>query len=518
MMTVARSAASVSVASALVAATGFLREVVTARWFGAGYEVDVFLVVFTVMTLGPNLISQTLLGVFIPVFARNRERSARAAWEFAGATLNYSVLVLTTIAILCYEFRGPILRIAAPGFGLREHSIAMPLFAICIPIAVLWVANELIKSILNCLGQFFWPSLSQILPGIGVVCAVVIWAHGKGVNALTLGWLCGMGAQTVLLVILLVRAEYSYVAAWRPTQPGLAEMVRVAMPYFAVHFAINFLYFIDRQFASELGTGVIAQLYFADRFLRMPILLFTVPLFTAFHPHLSERMMSAGIDGLKKAAYSATQATAVITVPFSVCLAILSRPIIAFAYSGGAFTASDAATTAMLMQYLMPLVFATSIFFIVDRVFNTLGDSVTLMWAAFLMVATKWIGTALLVKWIGIVGLPVGTVIMFVVGISYLCYMLRRKIGSLSLRSLALSCSRTTVASVLAGTIAWSAHTLFHPVWSSRRPVLAIEMAAVAGLTAVMYFAFLRIFDGPESQLVRRMAHFRRAIPIVEPV
>jgi putative peptidoglycan lipid II flippase len=446
----ARSTFWVSLASGVVAIVGFLREVVTARSFGAGYQMDVFLVVFTVMTFFPNLASQTLLGVFIPIFGKLRAKSMAIAWQLASSALNYIVASFLFLSAVLWFARRPVLAWAAPGFTATQYAASNPLFLIFVPVAVLWVVNEYLKAVLNCVARFFWPSLSQVWPGVGAIVGILLKGSEMNVAALAWGWLIGTGIQTITLLFQVGRTDAHYVPEWRP-QPALKELISKCVPYFWVHFAITSLYFIDRHFASVLHPGSIAQLYFADRLLRLPIVLFTIPLFTAFHPHLSECWLTGGAEAVKSTASTAVRTAAAVTIPLAVIIGVLSRPLVATIYQGGSFSTTDVSATALVLQYFMPLIFLTTVFYILDRIFNVFGDPRTLMWTAFAMIATKWVLSDLLVRAFGLVGLPMATIAMHAVGVAILAILLRNKLGPTPLPKVWSSLAQITAASAIAG-------------------------------------------------------------------
>jgi putative peptidoglycan lipid II flippase len=503
---VARSSASVSVASAVVAVIGFFREVATAHSFGANYRVDAFLIVFTIMSLTPILVSQTMQGVFVPLFTRLRSEAPREAWKLASSAMAYLVVVLAAWSVLLCFARKPLVAFAAPGFGEAASRVAYPMFLVFIPTAILWVLNEFLKFTLNCLSRFFWPSLSQALPGLAAIVTMLLLGRSLGVFSLALGWMLGTVLQSCLLAGHLLSTEFVFDPQWSWSKSALPELLRLSCPYVWVHFAFSFLYFIDRYYASRLPQGAISQLYFADRLLRLPILLFTVPLFTAFHPHISQQAVDSGVASLRRSLSAAMRVAGLVTIPLAVLMGMLSYPIISLIYRGGAFTASDAATTSTLLRYFMPLLFLATAFYILDRVYNVLAEPRTLMKAAFIMLAVKWSSAALLSRHFGVVGLVVSTDLTMIAAVVYLWLLVQKRIGRLDNSPVYWSLAKTVLASAFAGVAIWFCmrQSAFQFQFASGKFSLLCEITGLSLLSIPLFLIPLYAIGFGDVRLVVR--------------
>jgi peptidoglycan biosynthesis protein MviN/MurJ (putative lipid II flippase) len=103
----------------------------------------------------------------------------------------------------------------------------------------------------------------------------------------------------------------------------------------------------------------------------------------------------------------------------------------------------------------MPLIFRSTAFYILDRVYNVLAEPRTLMKAAFLMIAVKWSSAAVFSAYLGVSGLALSTDLTMFASVVFLWLLVQKRIGRLDNSPVYWSLAKTVVASAFAGVAIW---------------------------------------------------------------
>jgi hypothetical protein len=106
---------------------GLVRDMVVARFFGAGMAADAFFVAFRIPNLLRRLFAEGSLTIaFIPVFTEYlHQKSRKDAFELARAVLTLLAMVLAAVTVLGILLAPWVVRVQAFGFGgsgpVRAH-------------------------------------------------------------------------------------------------------------------------------------------------------------------------------------------------------------------------------------------------------------------------------------------------------------------------------------------------------------------------------------------------------------
>src|SRR5258706_11482998 len=115
---VARSAGIVSIAVMFSRVLGLLREMIFARYFGAGFLYDAYVVAFRIPNVLRDLFAEGALSVaFVKVFTDYQiNKSEKEAWRLASLVLNLLAVILSVICIVGIIFSRQFVNLIADGF------------------------------------------------------------------------------------------------------------------------------------------------------------------------------------------------------------------------------------------------------------------------------------------------------------------------------------------------------------------------------------------------------------------
>src|SRR5688572_19200963 len=182
---VARSAGVVSIAVMFSRVLGLVRETIFARFFGAGFLYDAFVVAFKIPNILRDLFAEgALSAAFVKVFTDYQiKRSEAEAWRLASLVFNILAIVMSGITLVGILIAPYVIPLLARGFSPEKAALAVTLTQIMFPFILLVALAALAMGVLNTKGRFGIPAsastafnICSILFGLGFA----FWLSGGG--------------------------------------------------------------------------------------------------------------------------------------------------------------------------------------------------------------------------------------------------------------------------------------------------------------------------------------------------
>ncbi len=359
---VSKAAGVVAFYTLLSRILGLVRDMVVARFFGAGLAADAFFVAFRIPNLLRRLFAEGSLTIaFIPVFTEYlHQKSRKDALELARAVLTLLAMALTLVTVLGLLFAPWLVRVQAFGFGGAgpKYELTVLLTRITFPYIFLVSIVAFFMGILNSLRHFAAPAAAPIFLNVGIIAATVIISPylSEPVIALAVGVLIGGVLQILLQIPWLIQKGVSLKPLWNPGHPAVRKIGLLMLPaiYGSAIYQLN--QFIGTLLASFLPQGSISWLYYADRLMEFPLGVFAIAISTAVLPSLSAQAAARDFPEFRETLSHAVRLTFFITFPAMAGLMALGQPIIQLFFQRGAFDPfSTAMTTKALFCYALGL-------------------------------------------------------------------------------------------------------------------------------------------------------------------
>lgn len=341
---------------------GFARDVVLARWFGAGLAMDAFVVAFKIPNFLRRLFAEGSFSLaFVPVLNEYKERGDHAALrELIDATTGALLAVLLVITALGVWGAGWVVSVFAPGFldQPEQWVLATELLRITFPYLLFIALTALAGGVLNTLGRFALPAVTPALLNISLITAAVV-SHqyfDPPIKALAWGVLIAGILQLGLQIPVLIRHQVLPRPWPRFNHPGVRRILRLMVPTLFGSSVAQINLLLDTLLASLLMVGSISWLYYADRLMEFPLGLFGVALSTVILPTLSRLHARNDGEEFKSTLNWAMWMGWLIGIPSALGLALLAEPIITTLFLYGAFEVNDVTMASMaLMTYCLGL-------------------------------------------------------------------------------------------------------------------------------------------------------------------
>lgn len=403
----ARSAIIVAMSFVLSRVLGLAREVILARQFGTGMEMDAYGSAFRIPDLLFLVVMAGAFGAaFIPVFGGfiNGGQPDKA-WRLASAVLTWAGIMVFALSILCFVLARPLMLVVAPGFDQATEDMAVHLMRILLLSPVFLGFGIAAKGILEAQNQFVLPAIAPLVYNLAIVVGALFFAERHGIYAV--GWAVIIGALGHFLVQLpgLIRAGMSFKPTIDRRIEGLGEVARLLGPRIIglAVFQVNFI--AVTAFASTTDQASVSAINYAWQLLMLPHGVIALSISTVIFPTLAALFSRGDTEGFARTLDRTLRPLVFLSIPASIALYMLREPIVRVVLQRGSFNdESTNLVTAALAWFAIGLV-GYALTEILTRVFYATRDTITPVVTGVLTVVLNLILCALFLEALGYTGL-----------------------------------------------------------------------------------------------------------------
>ncbi len=346
---------------------GLVRDIVFARFFGAGIVMDAFFVAFKIPNIFRRFFAEGAFSQgFVPVFTEYDEtRSPAEVKELVDRVTGTLGLVLFVITIIGVIAAPALISVFGMGWVWSEapqdadkFALAVDMLRLTFPYLFFVSLVALGGAILNTYQRFAAPAFAPVLLNVVLIsfaAFVAPWYARPGL-ALAAGVFAAGLVQLLFLLPFLGRLKVLPRPRWGASHAGVRKIVRLMVPaIFGSSVAqINILF--DTLIASFLVTGSISWLYYSDRLMEFPLGVFGIALATVILPNLSRQHAADSRQAFSAMLDWAMRWAVLIALPATIGLFMLAGPVLTTIFYGGQFDGADVAMAVpSLMAYSLGL-------------------------------------------------------------------------------------------------------------------------------------------------------------------
>jgi len=351
-----RSSGLVGIMTMFSRVLGLVRDMVIARYFGAGAGADAFFVAFKIPNFLRRLFAEGAFSqAFVPVLSSYRAKQevseVKRLVDAVAGSLGLVLLGITLVAML----GAPLLTaIFAPGFLGDDVKFALTsdMLRITFPYLLMISLTAFAGGILNSYDRFAVPAFTPVLLNLSMIGAAVYLAPlmSEPIMALAWGVLIAGALQLFFQLPFLMRLGLMPRPRVDYRHEGVSRILKLMVPaLFGVSVSqINLL--LDTVLASFLQTGSVSWLYYSDRLAELPLGVFGIAIATVILPSLSRKHAASSTDQFAATLDWAVRAVLIIGVPAALALVLLAEPLIATLFHYGEVTDMDVAMSAQSLR------------------------------------------------------------------------------------------------------------------------------------------------------------------------
>lgn len=390
MTAVLRSMLSISAATVLSRATGYIRIAAQGAVLGTTVVADAY----ALAVLLPSLIYELFLGgilysIFIPVLVdRITSYGEEDARRLTNALITLVLPVMALLALFGVVFAGPLVALVVglspstdiPPADIRETTeLAVFFFRVFAVQMLFYGVTTIATGVLQAHRRFFLPTFAPVLNNLIIIssfAAYVLLEDGDqslALYVLALGVTVGVAVMALALVPTLLALGY------RPHpqvgHPALLPTAKLAGPMVVLVAASVAFQLLAASLAT--GFGRYAELTYAFTIFSLPYGIFVVSIATALMPDLSEKHSREDVEGYRETLSFGLRTMVFVVVPSTVGLVVLAEPIVGVLYQRDKFDAQDTRIVAgLLVAYAVGLLGYSAYFFLV-RAFYSRQNTMT---------------------------------------------------------------------------------------------------------------------------------------------
>jgi len=361
--------------------TGLLREQVMAHFGGTGLGIDAYVSAFFIPEMLNHFLAGGFLSVtFIPIFQRYIIKGERdKGWESFSNLLCIGTIFFLILIPLSMIFTPDILSMTGIGPDIKPQyfQTTVRLTRIILPAQLFFYWGSFFSAVQMAEKRFFIPAIAPLCYNGGIILGGLILGPRIGIDGFAWGVL--FGAFLANMVVQLpgaLKIGLKFYPKLNFSDPDLMEYVRKSIPLvlgLSMSFS-NEIFF--RFFSASLSEGTVASVNYALRVMMMVVAMFGQASGAAFFPFLSKLALEKKFDQMNDILNSVLSRIALLLLPISGIMVVLSQQIIAVIYQRGHFDYQSTLQTASIFSVYLMGTFGFSASMIISRPFYAMQNTV----------------------------------------------------------------------------------------------------------------------------------------------
>ncbi|MDZ7335445.1 MAG: murein biosynthesis integral membrane protein MurJ [candidate division KSB1 bacterium] len=334
---------------------GFLRELVTAAYYGTNRAMDLFVIAFTIPTFFRHFLGEDVVErAFLPPFKRLiSQKKYQHGWQLLSSCFNLMVIALIIVTAILYLIAPLIVKIIAPGLEPSVFPKAITMTYWILPFMLIIGLSAFVGSVLNFFEMNKIYSLAPAMLSIGVIIGVHYFRPFLGIYALPAGFLLGGLLELIIQIPFLFKRQIwkdthaSYSPTLHLNESEMRTVSRESGFILLKSLLDKSVEIVDRMLASFLITGSIASLWYAQRLIQLPVAIIGLSISRALVPYLTEKKALVQDEDFLAGIRLGIQMNLALVLPIIMIMVAMATPIISLVYQRGHFDAESTRLTAI---------------------------------------------------------------------------------------------------------------------------------------------------------------------------
>lgn len=500
-MRLMKSTAIIGSLTLLSRVLGLIRDILMARYLGAGLVNDALITATKLPNLFRRMFAEGAFNAaFIPLYAKRLEGEGEdSAAEFAGEAFS-ALFLLVALIVVIFQLTMPISlnligggleRVASTDGGLVPYDLAVLYARLTMPYLLLMSLAALFSGMLNTKSYF---AISAIVPvmlnlvWIGLLLSQTIMDLPEHVLAryLALGMTVSGVMQVGLLLYGLKRASIALPLRRPRLTPGIKRLFTLGVPGLIAAGITQLNLLVSHNIATQQASAP-SWLYYSDRLYQLPLGMIGIALGIALLPSLSRSLRSNNESEAMTTLNRAGEIAAFLTLPAACALFVMPEFLISTLFECRAFKASDSVQTAKALKMFAVGLPAFVLIKVLTPTFFAREDTRTPMIYACVSAVINLILGYMLFYTIGFFGLALATSVAAWANVGCLAVTQKRR-GHFKVDArLLLSLPKMVIASAVMGVALWFIVPKASAFISGHKVMDYLVMIAVCGIGGGIY-------------------------------
>jgi putative peptidoglycan lipid II flippase len=418
---------------------GLVRDILIARFLGAGVVSDAFFTAFKLPNVFRRMFAEGAFNAaFVPLYAKRIEQDGEAAADGFASEAAAALFFVVALLVIGFELTMPwTLNIIGYGLGktpnaagITPYDLAVLYAWLTMPYLLFMSMTALFSGVLNTRNHFAVAAAVPIV--LNVMMIGTLWAVGS------LEWsqrLIGLalsaaiavsGALQMILVVWACRKAGVKFGLRRPRfTPGVRRLLILGVPGI-ISAGITQINLLVSHVIATTQESAASWLTYADRLYQLPLGIIGIAMGVALLPTLSRAIRAGDDAGAKMSLNHGIEISLFLTLPAAVALYVIPDFLISGIYQRGAFTPDTTTQVAKALRWFALGLPAFVLLKVLTPAFFARENTRTpMIWAGISAAINLSLGFALF-KTIGFHGLALATSIAAWVNVIGLAMLLLR--------------------------------------------------------------------------------------------
>ena len=510
-MRLLRSTAIIGALTLVSRLLGLVRDILIARFLGAGVVSDAFFTAFKLPNVFRRMFAEGAFNAaFVPLYAKRIEQDGEAAADGFASEAAAWLLFIVAILVIAFELTMPwSLNIIGSSMdktsivdGITPYDLAVLYAWLTMPYLLFMSMTALFSGVLNTRNHFALAAGVPIVLNILMISTLILsgglaWSQ-RNIGLALSAAITLSGAVQMAMVIWGCRKAGVKIGFRRPRfTPGVRRLVTLGIPGIISAGITQINLLVSHAIALNQASAA-SWLTYADRLYQLPLGMIGIAMGVALLPSLS-RSIRAGREGEAKTTLNrGLEISLFLTLPAAVALYVIPDFLISGIYQRGAFTADTTTQVAKALRWFAMGLPAFVLLKVLTPAFFARENTRTpMIWAGISAALNLSLGYTLF-KTIGFHGLALATSIAAWVNVIGLSILLARS-GDLTLDArLKKHLPRVLIASIVMGAGLWWVRDHLPELGASNILMDFVWLFLVAGAGVTLYAiaaTLLRAYD-----------------------
>ncbi len=455
---IVRSVLVVSSLSLVQLVSQFALQMLLAKRFGAGFELDAFNAALVLPTTINTILTVSLGYILIPWMAGQfaGDVDSKSAWRLASAAGTWVILISLILSAALSLGADIWIGWLYSGFQAETAELSSSCLRILGWQLVLGATVSWLNSIENARSGFIRPSLVALIAAMVNLVLAYYWLS-SGI----FGYAWSILVSGLVQVLVLWSYSFGRLAKnWTWRDPRMSSMFVQWLPLLIGGTYVRLDPIVDRVVGSYLEEGSIAHLGYAQRFIQALVVLATGGLLTVLFPKLSSADPESTKRELSLRMRRSLHGMGLVLFPIVIGGGLFAYPATRDLLERGQFLPEDTQVVASMFRVLLWMFAGASLADLLAKAFYTLGDTRTPTIIGALGISFSFAAKLALTEKYGVSTIVWSTSIYCMLVALALGWVLSRRAGAMidrvAIRGWGISLIAIAGACVVAGTLEWS--------------------------------------------------------------
>jgi putative peptidoglycan lipid II flippase len=508
-MKIFKSAIVITLFSIFARIAGFVRDSLIAKYAGVGMMADVFFASFKITNFFRKIFAEgTFFAAFVPSFTKILKEKGKIELSiFSSNVFSIMFYFLVIITLIFEVFMEEITALTSPGFlaDIGKFNLTVEVSRILFWYFILIVGSSILCGLLNSIKKFTYYAIVPVFLNASLIVFILFFKDNFKTFAHTLayGVLVGGVFQFGVAYFGCVREGFRirlYLPSRKVFQPDVTKTFKKMFPAIIAGGLSQINTLIDLILGSCIVSGV-SYLYYVDRIFYLPTASIGTAISIVVLPMLSSAIDEKNGKDVTTIQTESINLSSIFVLPVAFALIFCADIFVSITFERGNFLFEHVQIVGNCLKILgvgLPFVVYMKV---LSAIFFSNGNTKTPMYVSLLCALLNGATSIILMRYIGIYGIIIGSCLSYMVDAIVTFFLLKRKsLISLNIKDLFFFNTKVVIASLVFGLFcffffSYYHHTKYygniseHGLW-----LKFLYLSVISGTGILLYYIVLKIF------------------------